>query len=385
MMKKILDLFYQKIHNDLSESRFIRFQNELAYINYSRFKLVAPIVVFIFIVLIFFDIDYYYKNLWSSNPGYRFLFIFHILITVFLLFMYMLTFIKPLESPEDVSSFHHLHIKITLFFSSILFILITMAYVYINRSVGIFLGGIFSLAAIFILPRIFNFLLYLMSSSLLLIFLFDFQKTTGALIQVQISSTISFSIIAFVLSNVLYRYQYNDFSNRCLIREQKEKLQEMAMKDPLTGLYNRRGFQEISQMEYARVIRYAGDLSLLIFDIDHFKKINDKYGHPIGDSLLIELTSLVTNNIRETDSFIRWGGEEFIIIVPGTNSEGMVHFAEKIRSLVENFKPSNIPMVTISIGYTTYQKGDSMKNMTERADSALYNAKLSGRNRVCYL
>ncbi len=164
-------------------------------------------------------------------------------------------------------------------------------------------------------------------------------------------------------------------------RSEMQRLNKLANIDTLTGIYNRRKFNELLLIEYKRAKRYSRHLSALFFDIDHFKKINDSYGHDIGDAVLKELALLVQSQLRETDVFARWGGEEFVVLLPETSAENAMRFAEHIRTKVETFSFTKAGTVTISIGITPLHKKEQLDTFLKRLDQALYKAKKEGRNR----
>ena len=163
-----------------------------------------------------------------------------------------------------------------------------------------------------------------------------------------------------------------------------DRLKEMASTDPLTGAYNRRRFSEVMQTELARAKRYGTPLTLVIFDIDHFKRINDTFGHSAGDQVLFKLALLVSGNIRDTDIFARWGGEEFVILATHCDTNCPSSLAEKIRKLIEEYLFDEVGRVTCSFGVTEYRAGDDQESIVKRADGNLYRAKEAGRNRVVF-
>ncbi len=162
---------------------------------------------------------------------------------------------------------------------------------------------------------------------------------------------------------------------------------EQAKTDALTGVANHRLFHEMLDREIARARRSGGEFSIVLLDIDDFKKVNDTYGHLVGDSVLIDFTKRITSLIRKSDLLARYGGEEFILILADTGREGAAHLSERIRSIVAD-KPhqfsGNRIAYTTSAGFTTYNKeSDPEKtDLIEVADKALYRAKNSGKNRV---
>jgi len=176
--------------------------------------------------------------------------------------------------------------------------------------------------------------------------------------------------------NILYINVIKDVTSSKIERENLERL---ANTDLLTNIYNRRKFQELFDREYKRSKRYESQLSLIFFDIDHFKKINDTFGHDVGDMVLREVSSIVSEKLRETDIFARWGGEEFIILLPETNSKKAYEVAENIRITLMKKKFKEVEKVTISLGVTQLKK-ELQKSFLKRVDLALYKAKYEGRN-----
>ncbi len=152
--------------------------------------------------------------------------------------------------------------------------------------------------------------------------------------------------------------------------------------DGLTGALTKEAFNEIIGLKIMEARHVAVPLSIIIFDIDHFKKINDTYGHSIGDAVLKELSERIRNNLRESEYFIRWGGEEFVVLMPGTSLQGAKMAAEKLRRIVESAPFPEVGRVTCSFGVTALKEDDTIKSFFERADAALYEAKKGGRNRV---
>ena len=165
----------------------------------------------------------------------------------------------------------------------------------------------------------------------------------------------------------------------------EQKLVELNTKDGLTGVYNRRFFQTRLNEEYQRYKRSGNALSLIMFDIDFFKKVNDSYGHPGGDAVLQAIASKIASTMRTTDFLARYGGEEFCCLLPGTDLAGAYILAERLRKLIENMvtpcQENNIK-VTISLGVSQMTAEDSVETFLKRADEALYQAKNTGRNRV---
>jgi diguanylate cyclase (GGDEF)-like protein len=169
------------------------------------------------------------------------------------------------------------------------------------------------------------------------------------------------------------------FSN---YRKTHEQLTLLATIDPLTLSGNRRALDRKLSDVIADQTRQPSTVSLLLLDLDLFKKINDEYGHAIGDQTLVEVASLITENTRSLDALYRYGGEEFIIMPLKINLAEAMALAENLRILVENHKFSSHIKLTISVGVAEYRAGETAESWIHRADSALYTAKDLGRNRV---
>ncbi len=152
--------------------------------------------------------------------------------------------------------------------------------------------------------------------------------------------------------------------------------------DALTGLSNRVKLDEALESEMRRAQRYRNAFSIIILDIDHFKRVNDTYGHLAGDEVLKAVAGLLTDNLRETDTAGRWGGEEFLILLPHQDRAGARRLADKLRIAIESADFPGVGTITASLGVTAHAAGDTLQGLVERADAALYTAKRSGRNRV---
>lgn len=162
----------------------------------------------------------------------------------------------------------------------------------------------------------------------------------------------------------------------------QDELREASERDPLTSLYNRRKLYQLLTVELTRTRRHGHPLSLMLLDIDHFKRINDTFGHDIGDLVLMQVAEQISAMLRLSDILARYGGEEFVIACPETNLDGAVVLAEKIRSSIEVFSFPTAGEVTISVGISLLESEDDVNALIKRADKALYKAKEMGRNRV---
>jgi len=169
-------------------------------------------------------------------------------------------------------------------------------------------------------------------------------------------------------------------------KKTEEELLRLAATDPLTGALNRREFTTLAEQESQRLHRYGRPLSILMLDLDHFKQLNDAYGHAAGDLALQRFTTLCCSTLRNIDIFGRWGGEEFVALLPETDAEGAAVIAERLRKAVSEsvlMYNGNRITHTVSIGVAQYRAGEtSVDTALSRADSAVYDAKKAGRDRI---
>lgn len=189
------------------------------------------------------------------------------------------------------------------------------------------------------------------------------------------------AVVAGMLLFGFFHWQVGRVGRR--IERDEQELEDIATHDRLTGAWNRRQFDALLASEMNRARRHDFPLSLIMFDIDHFKNVNDTCGHQAGDDLLSTLSLYVNANIRDIDILARWGGEEFMVITPNTGIEAARLLAEKLRTLIENGNFGEAGRVTCSFGVTQLRPGDTAESFTGRADTAMYQAKQGGRNRVC--
>lgn len=196
----------------------------------------------------------------------------------------------------------------------------------------------------------------------------------------------------------VYMFAHKLRELRCELQDRNEELQNVvervtriAEEDHLTKSYNRRHIMEVLAREKARADRSGHEFSIMLFDLDHFKTVNDRFGHLVGDQILTDFANRVKQELRGMDSvnstehkqsFGRYGGEEFLAILPGTTSTGAEHCAERIRALIANHEFRDRYNITVSAGVAEYCLGETVPQLLKRADEALYQAKREGRNRV---
>ncbi|MDY0117923.1 MAG: diguanylate cyclase [Sulfurimonadaceae bacterium] len=167
-----------------------------------------------------------------------------------------------------------------------------------------------------------------------------------------------------------------------VLENKAKEYEEQASHDSLTGLYNRYKFAELYNLSYKTMLLRESQISLLLLDIDNFKKINDTYGHNKGDNVLKIIARKIESKLRNIDIVCRWGGEEFVVLLPTADLAQAIIIAEKIRESVADTEIETVGQVTLSIGVASVQSGDEMHHAIERADKALYLAKHSGKNLV---
>jgi len=212
---------------------------------------------------------------------------------------------------------------------------------------------------------------------------------------IQSVSLVSFGFLAILLSMVIslankfttlmtsLEQQVTDRTHE--LNQARMKFEELAHQDPLTSLLNRRGFINDAEVEIQRFIRSGRSFSLVLSDIDFFKRFNDEHGHACGDAVLQDVASLLQDHLRDVDRVARWGGEEFILLLPETSADGAQRITEKLREKINNtqFQFENQKFsVAMTFGVATYRSDESLTECIARADAALYEGKAEGRNKV---
>lgn len=160
------------------------------------------------------------------------------------------------------------------------------------------------------------------------------------------------------------------------------ELRRLATTDPLTGVWNRRHFQEVAQRAIAESRRYGTTLSVLVIDLDHFKRVNDSFGHQVGDDTLVAVSERLMRELREVDVLSRWGGEEFLVLLPQCGLDDAAALADRLRRVLAGSPLLDDVTVTASIGITAYVADDDLDSLVKRADDAVFAAKADGRDRT---
>ncbi|MCZ2407974.1 MAG: diguanylate cyclase [Burkholderiales bacterium] len=260
----------------------------------------------------------------------------------------------------------------------------------VSTSINAFVNAAVGIAIVFLLrPR--SALAILVVAWCALAWTLGWTTQDQALLTTNRMNAASACILAALVSSLLWRrYVQTELLQRALadtneqLERQQVELQALATLDPLTGLLNRRAFVRAAEAELARARRQGSPLSLLMLDLDHFKSINDHFGHPKGDEVLREVARLMTHTVRHTDRIARYGGEEFILLLPDTSEAHALHLAEKLRQTLANTTIAHLATpVTASIGLACLPVHSTMDldTLLQHVDCALYEAKHQGRNR----
>ncbi len=185
--------------------------------------------------------------------------------------------------------------------------------------------------------------------------------------------------ISYVREVGLVRIYVLDITQR---KQAEVEIHLLATTDSLTGITNRREFTAILSKEVDRAKRYGVPLSLAMYDLDYFKRVNDTFGHDVGDHVLQAVTRLVRENIRTNDVVARWGGEEFMVLMPQSDAQAARDAAEKLRQAIAGHRFDKVNELTASFGVAAFKPQDDLNSLLKRVDDALYLAKERGRNRV---
>lgn len=208
-----------------------------------------------------------------------------------------------------------------------------------------------------------------------------FQDDTRLFVSTIINGTLAI-ITASIIAFMNYYFYYDYISKSIELEYALKKLEVLSITDELTGVYNRRKLEENLREELSRASRGQGVFTLLLLDIDDFKKVNDSQGHLVGDEVLKNLTKILKSNLRSIDTLSRYGGEEFCIILTNTTLSQGIEKGEELRKRIKDSSDDMMKQITISIGVSVYQQNDTIDSIIHRADQALYDAKDAGKNIV---
>ncbi|MBA1336842.1 MAG: hypothetical protein HPY66_3278 [Firmicutes bacterium] len=239
-------------------------------------------------------------------------------------------------------------------------------------------GVITIILAIYLVPN--RWVLKLGASTAVALGFFTVSALVTRMVKVnQFSAAVVYITLTIVFTGVS-SYQINRYKRKHYAYE--KELLYLSTIDQLTGIHNRLRLEEElkKNVDYAK--RYKADLSIIIFDVDDFKQINDSYGHQVGDSVLAAIASIVKNSVRATDFFARWGGEEFIILLPNTGKQDAVELAHRLKKSISEYGFGWGGNVTCSFGVDTVREDDDVHSIVRRVDRLMYNAKSKGKNEV---
>lgn len=169
-----------------------------------------------------------------------------------------------------------------------------------------------------------------------------------------------------------------------VIKNVRGKLEKNILKDPLTNIYNKIFFKEFLADQITKANKSNNGVCLLFIDIDHFKKVNDTYGHLVGDKVLIDITHILKRELRASDTLFRYGGEEFVIVANSCEFKGAITFASRLNYAIKEYNFQNVGKLTVSIGLASLEDGESLDSLVKRADAKMYEAKAMGRDMLRY-
>lgn len=364
-----------KKNNDKFSFIFARFEDsnlEKEFVNYDirdSVKYFKPILLIFGILYLLFAIPDYFLNTNKVIFGL-------ILFLRFIFIVLMFVFYYKLKN-STTYEFYFRWVTLSKIFIALIYLLIYSIYESPNFLIQAF-GIIVIILAFFIVPnKSINkvYVSVILSSGFFIISVVHFE----ILKLNEFLAAIAYIFITIVLCSIsAYRADYH---KRMEFLNNKE-LQRLSKTDALTGIYNRYKFDEELRDAINFSKRYETQLALILFDFDNFKEINDNFGHVVGDMVLKDTAELVNKSIRNTDVFARWGGEEFVILLPSTRLENAVELAEKIRIKINNFEFKHNEKVTCSFGITPIRKDDDRHTLLKRVDELLYEAKKLGKNKV---
>ncbi len=356
---------------------------DLKKTNRIRILIFSSIIIIVFLLLmILIDIPNYKKSLFKIpdfTNGYFITAAGRFLVFVFSILALLVSILVDEEKTGQETTTALQKLSFIAVFLSL--IINTFGEYILYNDIQTYTESVLAFSIIILFPDMFAFMFFFCGFILMAAFVILFNNDSSLVVS-NLSDITTVSFLSYIFSRVNYYMHLSLFKFKTIITEQNSKLEELAAYDQLTEIYNRRKFDEFLTAEMKRSNRYKHKFSLIIFDIDHFKRINDTYGHNTGDIVLREISSIVKNNLRTTDSVARWGGEEFAVIASETFFPNAVSLAEKLRKLIADYNFPQAGKVTSSFGVTEYIFFETKEDLIQRTDKALYKAKNNGRNRV---
>lgn len=381
-------LFINTVNNLLTKEQKAVILHDIEIINYKRMKLLLAIYIIIELLFIkFVDIPNLRSNSINITWTDKRYFILHLLILIVASagIIVMKIFIK--NNTDKSKKINRIVVPVLIMVILVLISIINgLDQIKIGNSSSVFISNMIICSAVILIRFPIDLLVYSVPFSTFIWGLLTFQKD-HALLHSNILNGSIFFVAAIIISKIVYDSHINQMYKNIMLEEVNLKLIHISNHDPLTGLSNRRNFEIETKQKMEILMQHGQEASLILLDIDHFKNVNDKFGHPIGDIVLKEISNILLENIKATDLASRWGGEEFLIFLPQTSIDEAYALANKIRVAIESkvIKADNFKInITASFGVT--QLKDNFSNSFyasyKLVDNALYKAKSQGRNQV---
>lgn len=380
--------FFNKSNYNFTEEQKSNIIHDINVTSFARMKLILIIFVIVEgLFILFNDIPYiinpYSNVIWNDS---RF-FILHLLILgISIIGFVLIKILVKYEGRKFENIYKSLIPILTILLLSLVAVINGLDEVVNENISSVFIANIIIFSSVILLRFPLNLAVYSTPFFTYLVGLIVFQNNTNLVIYNSINGLIFF-LAAILISTSTYNYYYEEISKNLFLEEINFKLDYMSNHDPLTGLLNRRSF-ETQVAEKMKIISKAKSLAALILaDIDYFKCVNDKFGHPIGDIVLKKVSDILMEHIKANDIVTRWGGEEFLIFLPETSINEAYALAENIRLAIQNkvisADKSQI-QITASFGVSLLKSSflNSFDNSYKAVDDALYQAKNQGRNKV---
>ena len=343
-------------------------------------------------IFLFFEQSYY--GLIVQKPGNLVQQIQLLSASVMIIFAIISAYFK-VSPPKKISLVHKIYelsIGITGLTIAIMRVIFNTHQVF--RLPTVYIAVLYGMAVYFYYNYAQSFVMYFVASLVLIFILPSYKPHLDQ--SYYLADVISNSLIAWLVSMLNYYGYVKNFLNQKLVKKKNQQLEEkneeikkinqklekLIVKDDLTDIYNRRKLDEEIERFFAKSQRYDMTFSLILLDLDHFKLVNDNYGHNTGDKVLKEFSQLLVDNIREVDICGRWGGEEFLVVCPATELEAAENLAQRLRKIIESNDFTKVGNLTSSLGVATYREDDDIESLIKRVDDCLYQAKDNGRNTV---
>jgi diguanylate cyclase (GGDEF)-like protein len=380
--------FVNKTKGSLSKEQEDIILHNIEIINLKRLKVILiTLLVIEFLFIIFVDIPNFATINVNATWSDKRYFILHLLLSIVACIGIIL--VKRLIK-KDKGEQKAIYKIVTSAFIIIILVLISIIngldQIKIGYTSSVFIATLLICCAVILINFPLSIIVYLIPFTSFITCLVIFQKDPRLLNSNVINGSIYF-IAVLIISKEFYNGQYDQMANNLLLKESNKKLDYLSSHDPLTGLSNRRNFEIHAQQKMELISEYKRESAIILIDIDYFKNINDKFGHPTGDIVLKEVSNIFIENIKDADLATRWGGEEFLILLLQTSINEAYELADKIRLIIEKkiiIIGSSEINLTASFGIA-HLKGNfsaSFDASYKLADKALYQAKRQGRNQV---